>query len=346
MAHGTTTFRGPAAILAGALLVKAALAAAAPAYVLDRRIGLSGDEGWDYSIVDAQSHRLFQSRGRRVDVLDTGSCKVVGSIADTYGVHGIALAPDLGKGYTSNGLSGTVREFDLATLKPGPLIKAGENPDCILYDPFTHRVFAFNGKSRDATVIDALADTVVATIPLDCKPEFAVTDGQGAIYVNREDKDSVAVIDAHKLVVSAIWPLGAKSPSGLALDPARHHLFSVCSDNRMAVLDTRSGKVLDYAPIGAHPDAAAFDPGTGLAFSSNGEGSLTVVDAAADTGFPVLDSVATQKGARTMALDPGTHTLYMVSAQFLSPTAADAEHPHPRPRIKPGSVQLLVLVKK
>lgn len=331
-------------LLLAALLLKAAAGLGAPVYAVDHRVDLAGDTGWDYSVVDAAAHRLYQSRGQHVDVLDTKSGKLIGSIADTYGVHGIALASDLGKGYI-NGVSGTVRVFELAGLKAGALIKAGENPDCILYDPFTQRVFAFNGKSRDATVIDAKTDSVVATIPLDCKPEFAVTDGQGNIFVNREDKDSIADIDAKSLAVKATYPLKAKSPSGLALDNARHHLFSVCDGNKMEVLDARTGQSLAEVPIGAHPDAAAFDPGTSLAFSSNGEGSLTVVDASGDTDFPVLEQLPTQKGARTMALDPGTHSIYLVCAQYLSPSAADAAMPHPRPKIQPGSVQLLVLKK-
>jgi YVTN family beta-propeller protein len=323
----------------------AAPAAAQALYAVDHRVDLPGDSGWDYSIVDPIAHRLYLSRGQRVDVMDLASERVVGSIDATYGVHGIALAPDLGKGFTSNGISGTVRAFDLKTLEPGALIPAGQNPDAILYEPLTQRVFAFNGKSHDATVIDARTDSVVATIALGCKPEFAATDGQGTVFFNREDKDSIGVIDAKALTVTAVWALNAKSPSGLALDRAGHRLFAVCDGGKMEVVDSLSGAVTAEVAIGGHPDAAAFDPGTGLAFSSNGEGTLTVAAPGMGGAYAAVGSVATQKGARTLALDPSTHAIYLVCARYLSAPAAVDPSIHARPKILPGSVQLLVLKK-
>jgi len=319
---------------------------AGPVYVLDHRIALNGDTGWDYAIVDAPAHRLYVSRGQHVDVLDTVSENLVGTIEETWGVHGIALADDLGKGFTSNGLSGTVRVFDLKTLRPGALVPAGSNPDAIVYDPFSHRVFAFNGKSGDATVIDARTEKVLATLPLGCKPEFAAADGAGKVYYNREDKNAVGVIDATALQTGVVWPLKARSPSGLAMDRAGHRLFSVCDGDTMEVVDALSGSVTAEVAIGSHPDAAGYDPGTGLAFASNGDGTLTVVDAAPGHGYAVVDTVATQKGARTMALDPSTHTIYLACAQYLSETAGADAGAHHRPRIKPGTVELLVLKKR
>ncbi len=331
--------------LAGLAGLCAAQAGTAPHYRITREVPLPGDEGWDYIAFEQGAERLFVSHGSRVLVIDTRRFSVVGEIPDTPGVHGIALAPDLGRGYVSAGRAGTVVAFDLRTLaRLGEIKVTGDNPDAILYDLSSQRVFTFNGRGRNATAIDARTDQVVGTIALDAKPEFAATDGKGRIYVNLEDRGSVAVIDPARLAVLAVWPVaGCEQPSGLALDAAHQRLFPVCGNKVMPVLDAVSGKVLGSAPIGESPDAAGFDPGTGLAFASCGEGTLTVVRVAHPDRPEVAESVTTQRGARTMALDLGTHRVFLVTADFAAPPPATAAEPHPRPARIPGTFRLLVL---
>ncbi len=327
------------------LLLVATYAQAGPQYRIAHEVPLPGDEGWDYLTFEAGGHRLFIAHGTRVQVVDTEKLAVAGEIADTPGVHGIALAPDLGRGYISAGRSGVIVVFDLKTLARLKEIKTtGENPDAILYDAASHRVFTFNGRGRNATAVDAKTDKVIGTIPLDAKPEFAVSDGKGRIYVNLEDKNSLAVIDPQKLSVTSVWPIsGCTEPSGLALDAAGQHLFAVCGNKVMALIDAASGHVLGTAPIGAGVDAAAFDPGSALAFASCDEGTLTVVRQSASGAPQLAQSVPTRRGARTMALDVRTHRIYLVTADFGAAPAATPEHPHPRPAILPGSFRLLVL---
>ena len=335
------------AALAGALLLTAlpARAAATVRYSVAHEVSLPGDEGWDYLTFEAGSHRLFVSHGTRVLVVDTVRLAVAGEIADTQGVHGIALAPDLGRGFVSAGRAGTIVVFDLKTLARLKEIKTtGDNPDAIVYEPATQRVFTFNGRGRNATAVDARSDAVLGTIALDAKPEFAVADGKGRIYVNLEDKNSLAVIDAAKLSVLSVWPIaGCEEPSGLALDGAGRRLFPVCSNKVMAVVDATSGRVLGTAPIGAGVDAAAFDSATHLAFASCGEGVLTVVRPGASGAPEVVQSLPTRRGARTLALDEASHRVFLVTSDFGAPPAATAEHPHPRPPMLPGSFRLLVL---
>jgi hypothetical protein len=320
-------------------------AAGTPRYHITHQVSLPGDEGWDYLLFEQGGHRLFVSHGTRVLVLDTDKLAVVGEIPDTPGVHGIALAPDLNRGYVSAGRSGNVVVFDLKTLARLKEIKVtGDNPDAILYDPATHRVFTFNGRGRNATAIDATTDAVVGTVALDAKPEFAATDGKGRVYVNLEDRNSLAVLDPQRVAVLSTWPIaGCEEPSGLALDAAHGRLIPVCGNKVMAVVDAASGKLLGTAPIGEGVDAAAFDPGTGLAFASCGEGVLTVVRIGSSGRPEVVQSVVTQRGARTMALDPEKHRVFLVTADFSPPPAATAAQPHPRPSIVPGSVRVLVL---
>jgi hypothetical protein len=316
-----------------------------PNYHITHQVSLPGDEGWDYLLFEQGGHRLFVSHGTRVVVVDTDKLAVVGEIADTPGVHGVALAPDLNRGYVSAGRSGSVVVFDLKSLARLKEIKVtGDNPDAILYDPATHRVFTFNGRGRNATAIDARRDEIVGTVALDAKPEFAATDGKGRVYVNLEDKNSIAALDPRKVSVVSTWPLaGCEEPSGLALDAAHGRLIPVCANKLMAVVDAASGKLLGTAPIGAGVDAAAFDPGTGRAFASCGEGVLTVVHSGSAGRPEVVQSAATQRGARTMALDLEKHRVFLVTADFGPPPAASASQPHPRPAIVPGSVRLLVL---
>jgi DNA-binding beta-propeller fold protein YncE len=317
----------------------------APHYHITQQLKLPGDEGWDYLAFEQGGHRLFVSHGTRVLVVDTEKLAVIGEIADTPGVHGIALAPELGRGYISAGRANMVVVFDLKTLARLKEIKTtGDNPDCILYDPATQRVFTFNGHGRNATAIDARTDEVIGTIPLDAKPEFAASDGNGHIYVNLEDKSSLAEIDPRKLTVTAVWPIaGCESPSGLSLDAARERLFSGCENKVMAVVDGRSGRTLRTEPIGGGVDATAFDPGTRLAFASCGEGVLSAVRESRSGQPQGVESVPTQLGARTMAIDLKTHRVYEVTADFGPRPPASAEHPHPRPAMLPGTFRLLVL---
>jgi len=323
-----------------------ALAAAGPGYKVVNTYKVGGDGGWDYLIADGAARRLYISRATHVIVLDLDSGKTVGDIADTPGVHGIALAPELGRGFVSNGREGTVSIFDLKTLATISKVKAGENPDAILYDPATRRVFTFNGKSQDSTAIDAAKGTVLGTIKLDGKPEFAASDGKGEIFVNIEDKSELTAIDSNKLAVKSTWPLApCESPSGLSIDRKNRRLFVGCDNKMMAVVDADSGKVLATPAIGDGVDATTFDDETGLAFASCGEGVLTVVREESPDKFSVAENVPTQAGARTLALDSKTHNVYLVTAKFGPPPAATADNPHPRRSILPDSFVVLVVSK-
>jgi YVTN family beta-propeller protein len=323
------------------------LAADSPKYQVTGHFAVGGEGGWDYLSFDADGGRLFITRGTHVMVLDAATGKVLGDIPDTAGVHGVALASDLGVGVTSNGKAGNLTIFDLKSLKKMGEVKAGTKPDAILYDPSSHYVFAFNGGSGDATVIDPAKAAVVATIPLDGAPEFAVTDLRGHVFVNLEDKNEIAEIDVQKKAVVARWPLtGCDGPSGLAMDRKNNRLFSVCSNQIMTVLDTANGKLVATVAIGKHPDAAAFDPETGLAFSSNGDGTLTVVHQDSANKYSVVQTVPTAAGARTMTLDLKSHTVYLVTAKFGPTPAPTAEQPRPRPTTIPGSFEVLVVGKK
>lgn len=324
----------------------AATAASGPGYKVANTYKIGGDGGWDYLIADAAARRLYVSRATHVIVLDLDSGKTVGDIADTPGVHGIALAPELGRGFTSNGREGTVSIFDLKTLATSSKVKVGENPDAILYDPATKRVFTFNGRSQDATAIDATSGKVLGTIKLDGKPEFAASDGKGEIFVNIEDKSELTAIDANKLEVKTKWPLApCESPSGLAMDTKNRRLFVGCDNKMMAVVNADTGKVLATPAIGDGVDATAFDDETGLAFASCGEGVLTVVREESPDKFSVAENVTTQPGARTMALDTKTHNVFVVTAKFGAPPAPTADNPHPRRTILPDTFVVLVLGK-
>jgi DNA-binding beta-propeller fold protein YncE len=328
-------------------LAAVAVAAAGPGYHVIKTYKVGGEGGWDYLTVDASTRRFYISRGTHVIVLDADSGKNVGDIPDTPGVHGIALAPELGKGFVSNGREGTVTVFDLSTLAPsGSKIKVGENPDAILYEPATKRVFTFNGRSQDSTAIEAASGKVLGTIKLDGKPEFAASDAKGQVFVNIEDKSELTVIDPNKLEVKTKWPLApCTEPSGLALDRKNRRLFVGCDNKMMAVVDADSGKVLATPAIGEGVDATAYDDETGLAFASCGEGVLTVVREDSPQKFSVVENVKTEAGARTMALDTKTHNLFTVTAKFGPPPAATADNPHPRRTILPDTFEVLVLAK-
>jgi YVTN family beta-propeller protein len=322
--------------------VEAAAPVAGPSgYHLLKKIKLGGEGFWDYLAFDSPTRRLFISRQSKVIVLDVDSEKVLGEIPDTTGVHGIALAQS--NGFTSNGGAGTISIFDLKSLQVIGHAQAGMNPDAIVYDPASKRVFAMNGRSGDVTAIDAVTGSVVGTIAVGGKLEFAVADGAGHIYVNVENKGEEVQIDSKNLVVMAHWPLDpCKDPSGLAIDVKNRRLFAGCGNKMMAVIDADSGKVIATPPIGAGVDSDQFDPGTRFAFASCGAGVLTVVHEDSPDKFSVVEDVPTQQGARTMALDPKTHEVYLVTAEFAPANPPDAENPHPRPAMVPDSFVVLV----
>jgi WD40 repeat protein len=332
-------------LLTPALLILAAVALAAPSYHLTSSISFPGSGGWDYIAADSENRRLYVSHATVVEVVDLDSEKIVGQIPNTNGVHGIAIANDLGRGFISAGRDNQVVIFDLKTLAPLGTAKTGTNPDGILYEPFTHRVFAFNGRSKNTTVINGKDGSVVGTIELGGKPEFPTADGKGNVFVNVEDKNEIAHIDAKSLQVKARWSIApAESPSGLAIDKEHHRLFAVCDGKAMVVVNYDNGKVVATVPIGEGPDAASYDPGTHTAFSSNGEGTVTVVNVEGHDKY-VPSTVETKKGARTMTVDLKTHKLYLPSADYGPAPAATADNPHPRPSIVAGSFKVLVLAQ-
>ena len=334
--------RVPSAFFLLLVFLATALAAGPSYHILDTWT-LGGDGGWDYLKVDPDARRLYITRATRVMVVDADSGKSVGEIADTPGVHGVALVPEIGKGFVSNGREDTVSVFDLKTLKTLNKIKVGKRPDAIWYDTATKRVFTFNAGSQDSTAIDAQKGEVVGTIPLGGKPEFAQSDGKGTVFVNLEDENQLFALDANKLTVTQRWPLaGCEEPSGLAIDTKKRRLYVGCGNKVMPVVDADSGKILATIPIGDGVDATAFDEGTGLAFASCGEGVLTVAHEDSPGKF-TAENVTTQRGARTMALDPKTHQVYTVTAKFGQAPAPTADNPHPRPPVLPDSFVVLML---
>jgi len=335
---------GRAATLALAALAYASSAdAAAGDYAVKRKFVIGGEGGWDYLTYDESAHRLFVSRGTHVHVVDPDKGTVVGDIADTPGVHGIALAQDLGKGFISNGRDNSVTVFDLKTLETLARIRTGgENPDFIAYDPVSQRVFAFNGRSHSASVVDPVGMKLITTIALDGKPESAVTDGKGIIFVNIEDKNEITALDAANAVVVSTRPVaGCEEPAALAMDRERRRLFVGCQNKMLAVLDADSGKRVAALPIGAGVDASAFDPGTKLAFSSQDDGTLTVIEERGADSYAVVQNVITQKGARTLALNPRNHDIYLITAEFDAVPAKGQQRA--RRDLKPGTFTLIVV---
>ena len=312
-----------------------------PYHIVDHwKIGGTG--GWDYLLVDPGAHLLYLTHGPRVEVVDTKTGKAVGAITGLKGTHGIALDPDGGVGYISDGGANAVVVFDRKTFATLGSIPAGTNPDGIAYEPLTKTVWAFNGRSKNVSVIDAASRTVVATIDLPGKPEFPQADGKGHVFDNIEDKNTVVELDARTRTLTRSWLLnGCESPSGMAIDTAQHRLFSVCDGGKMAVLDSQSGKQIATASIGDGPDAAGYDPKNQVAFSSNGDGTLSVVDAA--NGYKTIETLPTQKGARTMSFDPGSDRVYVVTAELGPRPEATAANPRPRPAIVPDTFTILVV---
>jgi YVTN family beta-propeller protein len=326
------------------ITVPARIAAQQPYQVIDQwKIGGAGF--WDYLTVDSVAHRLYITHGVKVDVVDTESGKVVGQVDGLRAIHGVAL-DDTGKyGYISDGGANAVVVFDRMSLEKVATIAAGRNPDGIVYEPSTKTVWAFNGRGRSATVIDTATRKVVATIPLPGKPEFPAVDGAGNVYDNIESKNEIVRLDAHSFKVTAEWPTGCDSPSGLAMDQAGHRLFSVCDGRKMSVIDSNTGQSLALPPIGEGPDAAAYSPAKNLAFASCGEGTLTVIDASTPA-YAAIENLSTQQGARTMAYDPVTDRAYLVTAEFGPPPAPTKRRPHPRPTVVPGTFTVLVVGRK
>jgi DNA-binding beta-propeller fold protein YncE len=294
--------------------------------------------------LDAPSHRLFVTHGTRVQVVDVKTDSVVGEIPNTPGVHGVALATDLGHGFTSNGRDSSVTVFDLRTLAVlGRLKLAARNPDAITYDPSSKRVFVFNGGSNSAIAIDASADSVVGSLPLAGKPEFAAADGKGTVYVNLEDSSAVVAFDSHTLRVLNRWPLApGEGPSGLAIDREHRRIFAGCSNQKLVVLDADAGNVVGVVPIGKNVDGVAFDASRQLIFSSNGDGTLTVIHEDDPNRFTVIQNAATQAGARTLAIDETTGSVYVPTAEFGPPPPPTADRPDPRRSIVPGTFVVLV----
>ncbi|MDR3725011.1 MAG: YncE family protein [Terracidiphilus sp.] len=326
---------------AASLAISLAVSAQQPYKLLDRWT-IGGEGGWDYLVADAPAHRLYITHNARVEVVDTSTGKPIGAITGLHGTHGVALLPDGKLGYISDGAANQVAVFDRSTLTIAATIPAGTNPDGILYEPSTATVWAFNGRSHSASVIDTTTQKVIATVPLPGKPEFPVADGQGTIFVNIEDKNQIVCLDARTHQITATWAAGCESPSGLAFDVTGHRLFPVCDGNKMAVVDSLTGKLLATPAIGDGPDAAGFSAAHNLAFASSGDGILAIVDATAPN-YPTLQKLATQSSARTMTYDPASDRIYLVAAQFGPRPAPTAQTPKPRPTVLSGSFTVLVV---
>jgi len=315
-------------------------------YKLLKSIPIGGEGGWDYLAIDATARKLYVTHASKIVIVDLAQDKVVGEIADTPGVHGFAIAAELGQGFSSNGTESRVSVIDLKTLKTIAKIETGENPDAILYEPARSEVYAFNSRGKSATVIDAKIDKVVATVPLSGKPEFAAADlKSGRVFCNIEDKDKVAVIDTKTHLVIASWPLApGKEPTGMAFDAAHHRLFVGCHNKTMSMLDSETGKIIATVQIGAGVDACAFDDATQLAFASCGDGTLTIAKEETPDKLAVVQTLTTERGARTMALDSKTQRVYTCTAQ-IAPEPASPSPPageRRRPSYVPGTFHLLV----
>lgn len=303
---------------------------------------LGGEGGWDYLLAEPGAHRLYITHGPRVEVIDSQSGKPIGAITGLHGTHGVTLDTSGKFGYISDGGGNAVVVFDRGSLATVATIPAGTNPDGIIFEPATQTVWAFNGRSKDVTVIDAATRKVVATIPLPGKPEFPQVDGNGTVFDNIEDKNEIVRLDAHARKLTAEWPAGCDSPSGLAFDVSGHRLFAVCDGKKMAVVDSNSGKVIATPAIGDGPDAASYAPAKNLAFASSGDGILSVVDAS-KPDFPTIESLPTQRGARTMTYDASTDRAYVVTAEYGPRPAPTAENPRPRPAVVPGTFTVIVI---
>jgi len=328
--------------LAFCLAVVLAACSAGPGYKMIKKIHVGGEGGWDYLTVDSEARRLYVSHGSQVVVIDIDADKVAGNIPDTQGVHGIALAPELNRGFISCGKTNTAVIFDLKTLKSLGVVKTGKSPDAILYEPVSKTVFTFNGGSKDATAFSAATGKSTGTIPLGGKPEFGAADGTGKVYVNIEDTNEVAEIDAKNLKVLRRFPLKpGEEPTGLAFDVKSRHIFSGCHNKLMVIIDADKGAVAATVPIGSGVDAVWLDDG--YAFSSNGEGTVSVVKEASKGKFEAVETIQTIKGSRTMAVDAKTHKLYLPTAQFEPAPETVKGQPRKRPAMIKDTFEILVV---
>ncbi len=331
-------------LFAGPLATLFAQTSPGASYHIARDLKLGGDGRWDYVTVDTVSHRLFIARQTRVMVVDPSSGKLLGEVPGLNGAHGVALDYATGHGFATSGHDSTVSMFDLKTLKVLRRTKAADDADAVLYDPASKRVFTFNGDAASSSVIDPVSGKLVGSIPLGGKPEFGVTTGHGRLYVNLEDKAEIVEIDPAAMRVLRRWSIApCEEPTGLAIDRDHHLLFSGCHNKLMAISNAVEGKMIAHVPIGGGVDAGAFDRSSQLAFTSNGDGTLTVIHEDSPTAFHVVMSVATRPGARTMALDERTHRIYTVTSAFGPAPAPTSTEPHPRPSLVPGTFSLLVL---
>ncbi len=330
-------------VIVGLLGLASGPAQAAAQYHFLKEIPVGGEGGWDYSSVDASARRLYVSHDKEVVVIDLEKDAVVGAITDTPGVHGMALAPDLGRGATTNGRENKASIVDLKTLQTLTKVDAGEGPDGMLYEPGRQEFYLFDGRGQAATVIDAKANKVVATIPLGGRPEFGTADpAAGRVFDNLENKSEVAVIDTQTHQVVNRWPIApGEEASGMAIDTAHHRLFIGCHNEKMVMMDSTNGKIVASVPIGQGVDANAFDPGTQLSFASCGDGTVTIAHEDSPDSLTVVQTLKTQRGSRTMALDPKTHRIYLSAAEFVpAPTSPNGQRR--RPQIVPGSFKVLV----
>lgn len=316
-------------------------------YKVLKKIKIGGEGGWDYAAFDSVNRRLYLSHSTQVEIVDVDKEQLIGTIPNTPGVHGIAFAYDLNKGYTSNGKDSSVTVFDLKTMQTlGKIQITGQNPDCIVYDPFTKQVFTFNGKSNNTTIIDAESGKVVSTIALIGKPEFAVTNGYGRIYVNIEDSNKIAVIDTKTKMINNYWDLDSgKEPSGMSYDLTYKRLFIGCGNQKLVIVNADNGQAKHSFPIGDHVDATAFNLDTKIIFSSNGDGTLTMVGQIDGDSSTKAVNIPTQKGARTLALDMKKDRIYLPVADF-GPMQEAKEGKKPKPSIIPGTFSVLVVGRK
>lgn len=341
LTYAVLGFLSIATLFVASFVSHAATPAPASGYHVIKAVPIPGDEGWDYVTVDSDARRVYISHGSHVVVMNADTYAVEGDIPDTQGVHGIALATDAGRGYVSAGRANTAVIFDLKSLKPLGTVATDGNPDAIIYDPVTKRVFTLNGRGQNTTAINAADGTVAGKLALGGKPEFAAADGKGSVFVNIEDTNQLVEFDAQKLTETHRWPLApCKSPSGLAMDVKNRRLFSVCDEKVMAVVNADTGKVVATPEICDGPDAAGFDPATGYAFASCGDGHLTVVHEDSPDKFTVVEQVATKRSARTMGLDLKTHNIYLPSAEFDPPAPGER-----RGKMKAGSFAIVVVGK-
>jgi len=334
--------RGLVFLLAAATTGLAMPQAQSPGYHLLEKYVFGGEGGWDYLALDGPTRLLYVTHGSAVEILNVDTGEKLDPITGLQGVHGVAFDDQRGRGYISNGRGNSVSVFDLKTREVLETIaSSGQNPDAIMYDAYSDRVFTFNGRTANATAIDAATNKVVGTVAIGGKPEFAVTDGKGTIFVNNEDTSEVVAFDANSLEVKTRWSIApGEGPSGLAIDLKGKRLFSVC-DKVMVVSDFENGKVVTTVPIGGGPDAVRYDPETGLVFASNGDGTMTVARQESPDKYAVIQTLTTARGGRTMELDPETHNVYVATAEFAPAVAPTTEVPRPRPKVVPGSFMVL-----